>query len=168
MALLPQKIYSGFKTEAEFAQGSHRVDDGWSVSISLRGPETIDQAATVSGTNYKLAFTPTQAGVFLYSIVAESISERVLIETGRIEALPDPTTVEEGTDNRNYAERMLDAIEAVLEKRASSDQQSYSIAGRSITRIPLTELLALRDKFRAEVAIGKKNAPRYINVRFAR
>ena len=34
---------------------------------------------------------------------------------------------------------MLDAIDALLAGRATKDQMGYSIAGRSITRIPLPE-----------------------------
>lgn len=45
----------------------------------------------------------------------------------------------------------MDAIESVLEGRASSDVESYSIAGRSITKIPISELLTLRAKYKAEV-----------------
>ena len=54
-------------------------------------------------------------------------------------------------DNRSHAQRTLDAIEAVIEGRATSDHESYSIAGRSVTRIPIAELLTLRGRYRSEV-----------------
>lgn len=49
-----------------------------------------------------------------------------------------------------HAETMLANIEAVLEGRITSDVESYTIAGRQITKIPITELLTMRDKYRAE------------------
>jgi hypothetical protein len=54
-------------------------------------------------------------------------------------------------DARTHARKTLDAIEAVIEGRASSSTAEYTIAGRSLKHIPVADLLALRDKYRAEV-----------------
>ena len=51
----------------------------------------------------------------------------------------------------NHASTMLTAIESVLEGRITSDIENYSIAGRQITKIPITELLVLRDRYKSEV-----------------
>ena len=42
------------------------------------------------------------------------------------------------------------AIEATIENRASIDQSSMSIAGRSLSRMTIDELLTLRDRARFE------------------
>lgn len=55
-------------------------------------------------------------------------------------------------DARSHARKALDAIEAVLEGRASSSVAEYEIAGRRLKYIPVPELMAMRDKYRAEVA----------------
>jgi hypothetical protein len=59
-------------------------------------------------------------------------------------------------DPRSHARKALDAIEAVLENRATQDQMSYEISvGGSLRRLgrtPLPELTALREYYRAEVA----------------
>lgn len=54
-------------------------------------------------------------------------------------------------DARSHARKTLDAIEAVIENRASSAVAEYQIAGRQLKNIPVADLLALRDKYRAEV-----------------
>jgi hypothetical protein len=41
-------------------------------------------------------------------------------------------------------------IEAVLENRSSIDQSSFSIAGRSLSRMSIDELLTLRDRYHSE------------------
>lgn len=56
------------------------------------------------------------------------------------------------TDGRSQARRTLDAIEATLEGRASGDVASYEIAGRRLAKIPIPELLQLRDRYRMDVA----------------
>jgi hypothetical protein len=72
--------------------------------------------------------------------------------SGGVEILANPATVAAGYDNRGHARKVLDAIEAVLEQRASVDQQSYSINGRHLARTPIAELLRLRSVYRAQVA----------------
>ena len=54
-------------------------------------------------------------------------------------------------DARSPARRTLDAIEATLEGRASSAVLEYEIGNRRMKYIPNTELLQLRDRYRAEV-----------------
>jgi hypothetical protein len=54
-------------------------------------------------------------------------------------------------DRRSHAEVMLAKIKSVLEGRADNDIDSYSIAGRSLSRIPLSELRAHRDYYMGEV-----------------
>ena len=44
----------------------------------------------------------------------------------------------------------MDNIEAVLENRATQDQMSYSIAGRSLSRMSVDDLLTFRDRYKTE------------------
>ena len=45
---------------------------------------------------------------------------------------------------------MVEKIESILAGKADSDVSSYSIAGRSLTKMSFTELLEARDYYRAE------------------
>lgn len=56
------------------------------------------------------------------------------------------------TDGRSAARRMLDAVEATLEGRASNDVEQLTISGRSVKHMPVADLLALRDRLRLDVA----------------
>jgi len=77
-------------------------------------------------------------------------------------------------DSRSTVRVIFEAIEAVLQGRASQDQQSYSIAGRSLERTPIADLLKLRQFYASEVAredketaIANGNAPSgKIRIRF--
>lgn len=75
---------------------------------------------------------------------------RATIEAGEFEVLPDPMAAL-GGDARSQARRILDAIEATIEGRATKDAAQYTIEGRSITRTPLPELLKARDVYRRMV-----------------
>lgn len=55
-------------------------------------------------------------------------------------------------DARTHARKTLDAIEAVIEGRASSEVSYYMIGNRQLRYMTPAELLTLRDKYRAECA----------------
>lgn len=136
---------------------------GYVVTIKIVGPTTHTFTASESSGNLVCTVLVTGAGLYQYSITAtksvgDTVIDRVLIESAKITVGQDPTLITTGAELRGHAEKLLDAIEAVLEKRASSDQASYSIAGRSITKIPIAELLQLRDKYKTEVAENKAKA----------
>jgi len=81
-------------------------------------------------------------------ITRSSDSNRFSVDTGH-------TTLEinlanSSADNRSHVKKVLDGIEAVLENRASQDQMSYSIAGRSLSRMSIDDLLTFRARYRAE------------------
>lgn len=55
-------------------------------------------------------------------------------------------------DHRTYNQRCLDAIEAVRENRANTDQAAFSVEGRSVSRMTWDELENAWHKFRNLVA----------------
>ena len=58
-----------------------------------------------------------------------------------------------GTDPRTHAEVMIDKIESILEGKADSDVSSYSIAGRSLTKMSFDELISARDNYKRDLVI---------------
>jgi hypothetical protein len=55
-------------------------------------------------------------------------------------------------DARSHARKALANIEAYLENANNLSAASYEIAGRKLQRFGITDLLSLRDRYRAEVA----------------
>lgn len=62
----------------------------------------------------------------------------------------DPRTAIAG-DFQTHAEKTLALIEAVLEGRITTDLESYTIAGRAVSKISVRDLYALRGKYAAMV-----------------
>jgi hypothetical protein len=52
---------------------------------------------------------------------------------------------------QTHAERTLAVIEAALEGRLDTDIESYQIAGRAVSKIPVVELMKLRGRYAALV-----------------
>jgi len=81
-------------------------------------------------------------------ITRSSDSQRIAVDEGHTKLELDFANT--NADNRSHAKKVLDAIQAVLENRASQDQMSYSIAGRSLSRMSIDDLMRFRDRYRAE------------------
>ncbi len=83
----------------------------------------------------------------LYAI-RTSDSERVTLDYGITKfSLGELDT---NNDLRTHAKKVLDAIEAVIEGRATIDQSSFSLGGRSLSRLSVDELMTFRDRYHAE------------------
>ena len=81
-------------------------------------------------------------------ITRTSDSARIKLEEGFVEVQDNYATTSASV--RSHAKIVLDAIEAVIENRATMDQSSMSIAGRSLSRLSIDELLTFRARYRAE------------------
>lgn len=145
-------------TDAD-AFASHPAPD-WSLNYVLRpvtGGAAITIVATWGDDEYRLtrAAVDTAAdapGEYEWVSLAfhDANGERVRLATGRTCVLPDPVSA--SGDLRSNAERILAAIDATIEGRATKDAESYSIEGRSIARTPIADLMQLRSIYERRVA----------------
>ena len=124
--------YDFVNASASFAESSS-VADGTDHLV------TINAASAPSAGTYSWQAWVTDGST------SKVVSEGTLVVKPKLSA---------GTafDNRTWAQKCLDAIEAAIESRASEDQLSMSIAGRSISKMTLEEMIIARDRFKSEVA----------------
>jgi hypothetical protein len=127
-----------------------RITGGGASEIKLPATEP-------SGDDYYL-FTVTSAesanfdpGKYHWQleITETSSGNRITVDIGDFTAIPDMD--DNQADPRIHAEIMIDKIQSILEGKADADVSSYSIAGRSITKMTFEELMAARDRYRAEL-----------------
>lgn len=81
-------------------------------------------------------------------ITRDSDSERVLI--GQQTWTLDPNPATDAGDTRSHAKTVLDAIEAVIEGRATSSQSEYQIKDRALKYMGVDELIKFRSFYKAE------------------
>lgn len=176
MSTIPREVGAGVTFRAIACLPAYLAPE-WAVSLILRGPGQIDLAASAGdGDNHEFHATAATTtgwapGRYQYAIRASADGDVVTVETGEVQIAPDLASQGAGFDGRDHVRRVLDAVEAVIENRATIDQQSYQINNRSLQRTPLTELLQLRATYRAQLAQQKRArkggglGPRY-KVRF--
>lgn len=160
--IIPRQITAGLTFDLTLSYPNFSAPP-WSGLLLLRGPASIDLVATASGSAYVFhadasATASWPPGEYWYSVRATSGDDVRETQSGQIKIRPDMAAAPAGYDGSTYAERVLAAIEAVIERRASVDQESYKINNRELSRTPISDLLALRDKFKNEVANEKARA----------
>jgi len=133
----------------------------WTLTYELRGPQQITITATADGDDFSVSVgTSTTAGWtagdYWWAAYVSDGTDRYRVDGGTLTIKPDLATTGAVYDGRSHAKKVLDAIEAVIEGRASKDQMSYTIAGRSLARTPIADLLRLRDSYKAEYKAEQK------------
>ena len=121
---------------------------------SGNGTYVIAITASASGTNYLVEVSqsttrPYNVGLYYWDayITKNSNSERIRIDSGQWEVIGDKAT--DNADPRSSNQKIYEAVVAVIEGRASQDQMSYSIAGRSLSRMSIEDLVNFEGIYKA-------------------
>ena len=173
----PTSITAGLSLKCEVVTEDYPAPD-WELTAILRGPALINLTAVASGTRHMFSETAAttgawQPGLYAVSVRAKSGDDVHEVEAGQVTIAADLVGIQETHDPRGHAQRTLAAIEVVIEGRATRDQQSYTINGRTLVRTSIADLLMLRDRYKKEVAEfksggrHKKLVRRQVKVRFS-
>lgn len=131
--------------------------DGWDLFYTFRNFVThFDIAAIGQEDHYLIRITSEKsttlkpANYWWQATVAKGNHWHV-VDSGSLE-IKEHLSLVDSYDGRSHVKQVLDALEATILDKASRDQQSYSIAGRSLYRLSPAELLKWRDHYKAEYA----------------
>jgi hypothetical protein len=150
------------------------------------GPAVITITTSAEGDDYRVnvAAATTAAwttGDYSWRARVTKGAEAYRVDSGQVKLLADSSTATT-LDNRSHERKVLDAIEACIENRASTTQRemvAYAIGNRSQQFDPQDSraaLLALHSKYkwlvanedaREKIAAGQAN-PRMVGIRFGR
>jgi hypothetical protein len=142
----------------------------WTLTYYLRnGDKSISATGTPSGANHLISVAAdstkslTPGNYAWQARVVNGLTVKT-IASGRVEIAPN--LADNVSDTRTFNQRVLEALQAVIENRASTDQLSLAIDGRSISRMNWDEILAAYDRFRLAVAGELGLKPNRVFVRF--
>lgn len=144
--------------------GEYPASDGWALSYTVVGPDEFEisgSAVTASGNAYAVVFNSDASlpgGTYQWFARLSKTGERVTIDRGVFTLIAD-------TQSQLHCEKMLAAIEAVIEDRVTADVESYTIGGRSVVKMPSAELRKWRAYYAAEVAKYRRGGKFFSAVR---
>lgn len=157
----PTSFAAGDRVQWKRTLTEFPITEGWVLKYYLRcnfqhDPITI--TATTSGTDYSVDLTPDETdtyppGIYYWQAFVEKSGDRKPVDDGRFVIGANFATLSQPHDGRSHARRCLESIEAVLEGRATRDDQRYVLqaVGRSVDKMPIKDLLAFRDYYLTEV-----------------
>lgn len=130
--------------------------DDWQLSYTLvNATGKITFAAGAEGDAHLVNVAPSvttawPAGIYTWRAQISNGDEAHTVASGTIKVAPTFGT--DTLEARSFARQALANVEAYLLNPQNLTAASYSIAGRTLSRIGSAELLTLRDKYKAEVA----------------
>lgn len=176
LGTIPSALRAGDSWDVSLLAGDYPGPD-WSLSFVLVSSEARHAfAATWDGSAHALEVAPEDtaglaAGSYASALIATSgTGARRTLASGRIQVLPDPVTASPSA-LQSHARRMLAAIEACLEQRATEgdlDLVATAAGGRS-ANYDLATLRKLRADYAAQVAAedsAESGAPRMVQMAF--
>lgn len=141
-------IGSDYPNTAYTATYVARITGGGSTEIQVTG--------SASGSDYLFSVSSTTSADFVVGlyhwqleIKRNSDNNRIIIDRGYFTCVADLDV--NGSDPRTHAEIMVAKIESILSGKADSDVASYSVAGRSLSKMSFQDLLEARDYYKREV-----------------
>ena len=163
-AVEPSEVVAGDYIQWRKPENPDRaIADGWVLSYAIvAAGKNIDLQCTDNGDKTHLA-TITVAtskdlpsGTYNWQSYVTKATERYFVDSGVIKILVNFADVDGGFDGRSYWRITLENIEAVLQKRASRDQSSYTVNGRQLSRTPVADLILLYDKAKSNVVAEQR------------
>lgn len=150
----PQEVTAGDTVKWNRSFSDYPANDGWVLSYKLlNAAGKIEITAGASGADHavNVAAATTAgwaAGSYNWQAYVTKAAERYVVDEGQMVVQANFATLNT-LDSRSHNKKVLDSINAVIENRATLDQESYSIMGRALKRTPMADLLKLKDKYQA-------------------
>lgn len=134
--------------------GSDTPTEDWEVYLYLTTPSSsVEVEGLRNGDDWVFVFNSSETAALAArkhqaAIVAKKGAAADLIAEFTAVVKPDPTKAH---DRRTQAERTLDAVRAMLEGKATDDQQMVQYDGRTISRYTFEALIQLENKLTRRV-----------------
>lgn len=156
----PEALTAGDTMSLLLSATDFPASDGWTVTVKAIIPGSTDVIAigpsVASGDDHAItadaATTASWApGTYRWQSRATKGTEAYTLGTGSFVVKP---SIESGADPRSLDERCLDAVNAVIEGRASEDMLEMEIGRRKLKLMSLRELLSVQGVLKARVRVA--------------
>lgn len=160
---LPRRITIGDTITWDETLDDFPASASWVVTYNLTSKDArfVSTHAAV-GDDHRITIVTTslEEGHYDWAKKITDGSSTFTLAFGILDVDPDLSADTTGVDRRSYAAITLEAIEALLQGKATKDQTSYSLNGRALSRYSIDELTAWRAQLRSEVNDERQKARR--------
>lgn len=161
----PAELRAGDTWKWTKSLADYSAADGWVLKYRFKNAAGgFEITATASGSDFSISVaadttTGYTAGTYEWTAWIEYGGEVFTVDGGTLQVLPNlrAGAATAALDTRSHARKTLDAIEAVIENRATLDQMSYTIAGRTLQRMSVADLIKFKNHY-AQLVQAEVNA----------
>ena len=163
LTALPESFAAGTTVTYRRQLSDYPASGGWTLKLYLAGASTLEKAAAADGDDHivTLAAADTSgsfaAGLYKWAERVSHTDGRVYeVASGVVTVLPDLTTATDG-GQQEWLERAITAHEPTNlvvphEGRLPAGMESYQIAGRAVSKIPVKEAVDLLTSLESRLA----------------
>jgi hypothetical protein len=158
--LVPSRLSAGLNNSWKVSLADKLPSDGWALALILKSPGvaplSLDADVFDADENYFMfsldLAADTVAGEAAWQLIATLDGTRYPISSGRVMILTDLSAANAEFDHRTHAEKMLAAINALLEDRLSDKSDEVEFipqfgSGRKLKFCSRSELLRLKTSY---------------------
>jgi hypothetical protein len=161
---IPKELYAGDSAKWDDDPTVDRLGNSidsvaWTLKYVIAGATALTLTAAPKGSGWETSIakadtTSLGAGDYFWQAYAESGADRITIGTGRI-------TIKAAAGNnitgKSQIQQDLEAVQAAIRSIISGGAVAeYTIAGRSLRKIPMADLIMLESRLQAKLAAEKK------------
>lgn len=161
---LPDRITAGTTVAYTRTLADYPASDGWTMTLYIAGEKVLKVPASAAGDDHVVLIAPSKStllkpGSYRYVERVEKAGDAYDATTGMVVVDPDLANAQDG-DLQSKDEQLLKVLEDVIAGNlADGAIASYQIGGRAVSKIPMNELIALRNSLRATVVAGQTGRP---------
>jgi len=144
----PGVITSGDTLTFKRSHPDYLPADGWVLSYTLvmAGYQAVFSGTDNGDGSHLINVLTTETskwppGEYRWQYCVTKGTDRRTVGEGVMRVRPDFASLTDGCDARSAIKQTLDALEATIQRKASKDQLSYTIAGMTLQRMPATDLI---------------------------
>lgn len=152
--MLPLQAYAGdtitFDITQEDTNGKYNPLDGWTAMVIFyNSQDTYHFSATTAGDVYLFTAITNNSWVpGKYQVILRFTKDTEVntLFLGEIRILPDPYA--SPVDDRSHVKKVLDAIEAVIEGRATRSEKEYTLGDKKLVSMTHEELFKAWNRYK--------------------
>ncbi len=136
---IPAQLQVGDTWQWTESLSDYPASAGWALFFSLYryGQSVLQIEASPSGDDYSVSIPAANtagkvAGEWQWTAYVSKDTDRFTVGTGKVKLKPDFSAATSSTDLRTDDEKILDALLASQQRRATKEQESMQIGGRAI------------------------------------
>ena len=150
----PVSFIAGDTVKWTLSLSDYLPADGWVLSYAfvMSGDQQTVSATDNGDGSHLVTITAAESvdykvGIYRWQAYVTKGAERYKVREGRVEVKPNFATQSSGYDGRSHVKKVLEALQSMIEGKATKDQMSYTIANRSIERMPVEDLIKWKNHY---------------------